>query len=147
MKEASNKNQISAAWLSLFASLAASTALADVSCKNSDGGFPIVKGFELSLEASDFKNKPAAIVLQLEHSKTLLIGEVGTDFTRVGKTIRYEVKDSDGNESTLHYYKNDYSTDWKACGRGSCIPDLKLTKSTLKHGGQTYALTCEETAF
>ncbi|MEN9825117.1 MAG: hypothetical protein RI953_862 [Pseudomonadota bacterium] len=141
MKRTSNKNQINAASLSLFASLAASTALADVSCKNSDGGFPIVKAFQLSGEANN-----AAIVLQTDNSKTLLIGEFMTGPTRVGEFVSYTVKDSNEIESSL-YVQINYPQGWKACGRGSCIPDLKLTNSTLTHGGQTYALICEKTAF
>ena len=96
MKKVSHKNQINAAWLSLFASLAASTALADVSCKNSDGGFPIVKAFQLSGEANN-----AAIVLQTDNSKTLLIGEFMTGPTRVGEFVSYTVKDSNEIESSL----------------------------------------------
>jgi len=141
MKRTSNKYQINAAWLSLFASLAASTALADVSCKNSDGGFPIIKAFQLSGETNN-----AAIVLQTENSKTLLIGEFITGPTRVGESVSYTVKDSNEIESRL-YVQINYPQGWKACGRGSCIPDLYLTKGTLKHGGQTYALTCEKIAF
>jgi hypothetical protein len=141
MKKVSHKNQITAAWLSLFASLAASPALADVSCKNIAGGFPIVKAFQLSGEANN-----AAIILQTENSKTLLIGEFMTGPTRVGEFVSYIVKDSNEIESRL-YVQIDYPQGWKACGRGSCIPDLKLTNSTLTHGGQTYALTCDKTAF
>jgi hypothetical protein len=141
MKKVSHKNQITAAWLALFASLAASPALADVSCENIAGGFPIVKAFQLSGEVNN-----AAIVLQTENSKTLLIGEFMTGHTRVGEFVSYIVKDSNEIESRLDV-QIDYQLGWKACGRGSCIPDLDLVKGTLKHGGQTYALTCENIAF